>query len=158
MFVRGVGTALSLLAGVGLLQGSPLQRVGWLAGCWELRQGPRRSLEMWMPPEGGVMLGASRTTVRGTVREVEHLRLDADGEGLVYTARPSGQAEAAFRSEQVSDTGFVVANPAHDFPQRIGYRRSGSDSLVAWVEGPGAAGTTRIEYPMRRVDCRGTTS
>jgi hypothetical protein len=114
--------------------------------------------EPWMPPEGGVMLGASRTTVHGAVREVEQLRLDADGEGLVYTARPSGQTEAAFRSEQVSDTGFVVANPAHDFPRRIGYRRSGSDSLVAWIEGPGAAGTTRIEYPMRRVDCRGTAS
>jgi hypothetical protein len=48
-----------------------------------------------------------------------------------------------------------VANPAHDFPQRIGYLRRGADSLVAWIEGPGTSGVRRVEYPMRRVECRG---
>jgi len=110
---------------------------------------------MWMPPEGGLMLGASRTTVDGKVREYEHLRLSLEAGVLVYTAMPSGQAEASFRSEEVTDSSFTVANPAHDFPQRIGYRREGADSLIAWIEGPRKSGTQRIEYPMKRVDCRG---
>ncbi len=73
--------ALGLVATLGLVagraQGGPLERVRWLAGCWELRSGARVTLEMWMPPDAGLMLGASRTTVGGAVREYEQLRLAA---------------------------------------------------------------------------------
>ena len=154
MVVRMAAVAFGLLAAGSAMHGSRAELPGWLAGCWELRQGARHGLEMWMPPDGGMMLGASRVTVDGRVREYEQLRLELAGDTLVYTASPSGQVEAAFRSTEVSDRGFTVANPAHDFPQRIGYRRQGTDSLVAWIEGPGKDGVKRIEYPMRRMDCR----
>jgi hypothetical protein len=147
--------ALAVATAGGAAQGRNAEPAAWLAGCWELRQGPRRTLEMWMAPEGGLMLGASRTTVDGRVREYEQLRLERAGDTLVYTARPSGQAEASFRSEEIGDGRFTVANPGHDFPQRIGYQRRGADSLIAWIEGPGKDGTKRIEYPMRRVRCGG---
>lgn len=134
-------------------QGSAVDRVRWLSGCWELRRGSRTTLEMWMPPEGGLMLGASRTTVDGVVREFEHVRLRADGDRLVYTALPSRQAEASFTSVEISDSGFTVENAQHDFPQRITYRRRGADSLVARIEGPGPGGARGFDFPMRRVAC-----
>jgi hypothetical protein len=146
--------ALGLVA-AGAIDGSPTELPAWLAGCWELRQGARHGVEIWMPPEGGMMLGASRVTVDGRVREYEQLRLDLAGDTLVYSASPSGQTETAFRSTDVSASGFTVANPGHDFPQRIGYKRQGADSLIAWIEGPGKDGVKRIEYPMRRMNCRG---
>ena len=150
--------ALAALLGLGVagaaMDGSRPELPAWLAGCWELRQGARHGVEMWMPPEAGLMLGASRTTKDGQVREFEQLRLELAGDTLVYTAVPSGQTEAAFRSVEITETGFTVANPAHDFPQRIGYRRQGTDSLIAWIEGPGKDGVKRIKYPMRRMDCR----
>lgn len=150
--------ALAALLGLGAVgaatDGSRPELPAWLAGCWELRQGARHGVEMWMPPEAGLMLGASRTTKDGQVREFEQLRLELAGDTLVYTAVPSGQTEAAFRSVEVTETGFTVANPGHDFPQRIGYRRQGADSLIAWIEGQGKDGVKRIEYPMRRMDCR----
>ncbi|HET8833896.1 MAG TPA: DUF6265 family protein [Gemmatimonadales bacterium] len=150
--------ALAALLGLGAagtaMDGSRPELPAWLAGCWELSQGGRHAVEMWMPPEAGMMLGASRTTKDGQVREFEQLRLELAGDTLVYTAVPSGQTEAAFRSVEITETGFTVANPAHDFPQRIGYRRQGTDSLIAWIEGPGKDGVKRIEYPMRRMDCR----
>ena len=155
MVARTAAVVLGLVAAGSAMHGSHAELPGWLAGCWELRQGARHGVEMWMPPEGGMMLGASRVTVDGRVREYEQLRLDLTRDTLVYTARPSGQAEAAFRSVEIGETGFTVANPAHDFPQRIGYRRQGADSLIAWIEGPGRDGVKRIEYPMRRMDCRG---
>ena len=149
-----VTAALGLGAAGGWVHPSAPEPPAWLAGCWELRQGARHAVEMWMPPEGGMMLGASRTTRDGQVREFEQLRLELVGATLVYTAVPSGQTEAAFRSTEVTESSFTVANPEHDFPQRIGYRRRGADSLVAWIEGPGEDGVTRIEYPMHRMDCR----
>jgi hypothetical protein len=150
--------ALAALLGLGAagvaMDGSRPELPAWLAGCWELRQGARHAVEMWMPPEAGMMLGASRTTRDGKVSEFEQLRLELAGDTLVYTAVPSGQTEAAFRSVEITETSFTVANPAHDFPQRIGYRRRGADSLIGWIEGPGKDGVKRIEYPMRRMNCR----
>ena len=154
MVGRTAAVALGLVAAGSAMHPSSAELPGWLAGCWELRQGARHGVEMWMPPDGGMMLGASRVTVDGRVREYEQLRLDLAGDTLVYTASPSGQAGAAFRSVEIGESGFTVANPAHDFPQRIGYRRQGADSLIAWIEGPGKDGVKRIEYPMRRMDCR----
>lgn len=134
-------------------QSGDLQRLGWLAGCWELRRGDRVTLEMWMPPGSDLMLGASRTTVGGAVREFEQVRIAWKDNRLVYTAHPSGQAEASFTSVEVSDSGFTVANLAHDFPQRIIYRRRGADSLVARIEGSGPTGVRAFDFPMRRVSC-----
>lgn len=136
-----------------VLAARSIARVEWLAGCWELRAPGRVTVEMWMPPDGGLMLGASRTTSGGAVREFETLRLQAEGDALVYTAIPSGQQEASFRAVHVSDTSFTVENLAHDFPQRILYRRRGADSLIARIEGPGPGGTRGIDIPMRRLSC-----
>ena len=155
VWMAAAAAALGLTASSLAVQHRSAEPPGWLAGCWEQRQGARRSLEMWMPPEAGLMLGASRTIVDGRVREFEQLRLELAGDTLVYTALPSGQTEASFRAVAVDADRFTVANPQHDFPQRIGYRRQGADSLIAWIEGPGKDGVKRIEYPMRRVSCGG---
>jgi hypothetical protein len=63
-----------------------------------------------MPPDGGNMMGSSRTVSGGLVREFEHLRLAMEGDTRVYVALPSGQRETVFRSTAVSDSGFVVQN------------------------------------------------
>ena len=152
--------ATAVLAGavpLGAQQASPIDRAGWLAGCWEARTPNRVVLEMWMPPAGGMMMGASRTTVGAATREYEQLRLHAAGDTLVYTALPSGQRESAFRSTEVSPTSLVLENPTHDFPKKISYRRVGADSVIARVEGPGPNGTTRgFDVKMRRASCTET--
>lgn len=131
------------------LASQTIQPPTWLAGCWEQRTGNRESLEMWMPPAGGLMLGASRTIVGGAVREYEQVMIKVEGGKLVYTALPSGQPTASFTSTNVTDSSFTVENPQHDFPQRIIYRRRGADSLIARIEG----GTRGFDYPMRRTSC-----
>lgn len=135
----------------------PLDTLGWLAGCWESRSGDRVTLEMWSPPAGGLMVGASRTVAAGRASAFEHLRIRGTPDGLVYTAIPSGQVETRFTSTSVTDEGFVVENPDHDFPTRISYRRAGDDGFTALVEGPGddgAMGGFRIDFT--RVSCEAT--
>ena len=158
MISRGVLVLAGILGAVGTrvpihAQTGKLDRVGWLAGCWELRRGTQVTLEMWMPPGGGLMLGASRTTTGGAVREFERMQLAVEGDRLVYTAHPSGQQVASFESVAVSDSGFTVENPEHDFPQRIVYRRRGADSLLARIEGTTPSGPRGMDFPMARVAC-----
>ncbi len=134
-------------------QKDPLAQLSWLGGCWELRRGDRVTIEMWMAPASGLMLGASRTIVGGAVREFEAVRLSVRDGRVVYTANPSGQALAEFTAAAVGDSGFTVENPAHDFPQRIIYKRRGADSLIARIEGNTPDGPRGVDYPMRRVRC-----
>ncbi len=150
-----VTTCVLITATVAGVAGQTIRAPTWLAGCWEQRTGNRESLEMWMPPAGGLMLGASRTMVGGTVRDYEQVMIKVEGGNLVYTASPSGQQTASFTSVNVTDTSFTVENLQHDFPQRIIYRRRGADSLIARIEGParGGVGTRGVDFPMRRTTC-----
>ena len=144
--------AIAVAAGP-LTQDDGLGRLRWLAGCWELQRGNRITLEMWMPPAGGMMLGSSRTVVGGALREWEQVRLSVRDGRVIYTASPSGQPMAEFVATAVTDSGFTVENPAHDFPQRIIYQRRGGDSLVARIEGNTPAGPRGTDFPMRRTRC-----
>lgn len=149
-FVAGV---LFFVAGRPGTQTDELARLRWLAGCWELNRGARTTIEMWMPPAGGLMLGSSRTVVGGVLREWEQVRLSVRDGRVIYTANPSSQPQAEFTAIAVTDSGFTVENPTHDFPQRIIYARRGADSLVARIEGNTPGGPRGIDYPMRRTRC-----
>ena len=132
-----------------------VDRLRWMAGCWELVAGERVTHEQWMAPLGGLMLGMSRTVVRDSVREYEQLRIETRSGVATYVAHPSGQTTTAFAATSVTDTSVVFANPGHDFPQRIVYRRLGSDSLVARIEGDRGGTVRGMNFPMRRVACGG---
>lgn len=99
------------------------------------------------------MLGASRTVAGPVAQEWEQVRLSVREGRVVYTAAPSGQSQTDFVATTVSDSGFTVENPTHDFPQRIIYRRRGADSLIARIEGTTPRGPRGIDYPMRRTRC-----
>ena len=135
-------------------QGAPtVAQVGWMAGCWEQAAGPRLIEEQWMRPRAGLMLGVSRTVVGDSLREYEQVALFQRGAHLVYAATPARQAPAEFASTAVSDSAVTFENPAHDFPQRIIYRRRGADSLLARVEGMRRGRLHGSDFPYGRVPC-----
>jgi Domain of unknown function (DUF6265) len=135
----------------------PTASLDWLAGCWERRNGPRVVEEHWLAPRGGLLLGMSRTTRGDSLVEFEQVRIYEVGDTLVYAAMPSRQAPAEFRAAPPHrGDDLTFANPAHDFPQRIRYRRIGSDSLVARIEGESNGATRGIDFAYRRVACVGS--
>jgi hypothetical protein len=99
------------------------------------------------------MLGMSRTVVAGKTVEYEYLRIEEQDGILVYIAVPSGQEVAAFRQVELTDSTAVFADPAHDFPQRIRYRRLADGSLLAQIEGEQKGETRVIDFPLRRRPC-----
>lgn len=151
----GVVAMLVFVARSSEAQDLSVQRAGWLAGCWEMTAPGRVTNESWMAPKGGLMMGMSRTVVRDSAREFEHLRIETRAGKAAYVAHPSGQAETAFPATTATDTLLVFSNPAHDFPQQISYRRVNKDSLVARIEGPRGGQIRGINFPMRRVGCVG---
>ena len=109
-----------------------------------------------MAPRGGTMIGVGRTVRGDSLAEYELTVLRAVNGTLAYEAHPSGQTGTTFTARAATDSTIVFSNPTHDFPQRVGYRRVGADSLVAWIEGERDGRTRRIEFPYRRVRCAGS--
>ncbi len=130
-----------------------VQQLAWLGGCWTSRTGERVVEEQWMPPRGGIMLGMARTVRGATLADFEHTRITERDGRLVFTATPSGQGTAEFVSETVTDSSATFANPAHDFPQRIVYRRRGGDSLMVRIEGEREGRTRGVDFLFGRQHC-----
>jgi Domain of unknown function (DUF6265) len=127
-----------------------LNDVAWLTGCWSQRTATGTTTdEQWMAPSGGSMMGMSRNVRDGRTVGYEFVRLVQREGVLVFMAMPSGQAPAEFSGTSVSDQGFVVENPDHDFPKRIEYLKNGPDSLIANV----SADENGFQVRMGRVLC-----
>jgi hypothetical protein len=130
-----------------------IDRVAWMQGCWQLTNGDRIVEENWTSPKAGAMLGTGRTIRAGKLVEHEFVLLAERDGRLAYQAHPSGQPSTTFMSKEMDDTSVVFEDPAHDFPQRVGYRRVAGDQLLGWIEGTLSGKPRRVEFPYRRVEC-----
>jgi len=89
----------------------------------------------------------SRTVARGRTVEYEFLLLRQEVGGEInYVAKPSGQAEAAFKLIRASATEVVFESPQHDFPQRISYTLKDGGKLTAAIEGTKSGKLRRVEF------------
>jgi hypothetical protein len=132
-----------------------LEDLGFMAGCWRgASEGGAVIHEYYTPPSENLILGVSRYTKGGRVTSYEFATIAAQGDSdLVLTPRPEGQSPADFNLTKLQPGMAVWSNPRHDFPQVISYRRLGSDSLAARIEGPGPGGTQSSEWKMGKVPC-----
>lgn len=104
----------------------------WMSGTWQSNRDGVRMEEHWTSADGGVMLGLHRD-VTAKKTSIEFLRIERRGDTLVYLAMPGGRPATEFPLKTATDGRIVFENLAHDFPQRIIYRREGS-RLCARVE------------------------
>lgn len=138
-----------------------VDRVAWLHGCWRTTPPAPGAVEgstieeQWMAPRGGTMIGMGRTVRGDRTTEFEFVVIREQEGRLVYEAHPSGQPSAVFLSREVSDTSVVFENMAHDFPQRVGYRRADGGGLAAWIEGTTKGQVRHIDFAYARVPCAG---
>ncbi len=136
-----------------LLLAAPLaaqSSVPWLVGCWTTGT----TNESWVRRADGRLLGIGYTVFPDSLHRTETLELVAEHDELEYRARPEGATTTTvFRAEVVTADSLVVTNPAHDFPQRIGYRRLPEGRMVARIDGQREGAARAVEFPMRRTAC-----
>lgn len=135
-------------------QADPLAPLAWLAGCWTQPGREPGSVEQWMAPAGGVMLGMARTLKGGRVVSFEFMQLRAGPDGRPsFIAQPQGRPPTEFPLLRQSGAELVFENAAHDFPQHVIYRQTAPDRLEARIEGEMNGQARSIDFPMLRTAC-----
>ena len=150
-------TTFVMMPGVGVAQEAKnsLAKLSWFAGCWEMTSSAKgvTITEMWMKPAGGLMIGSGRTVSGDKAIDFEFLRIVEDPDGIFYVARPSeNKEETRFKLMRSTSNEAVFENPAHDFPQRVIYRRDGA-KLNARIEGTKDGKTRAVDFHYNRTTC-----
>jgi hypothetical protein len=125
----------------------------WLSGCWVTSAADVRSEEVWMEPEGGLMVGMARTVRGGVATGYEFVLLRLKDGTLTYSAYPSGQDPADFPATEISTSRLRFENPQHDFPRAIEYHRTPPDSLIAKVYGEVGSSEPAFVLQYARKEC-----
>ena len=111
----------------------------WLAGHWCSSVQDRQIDEVWLPEAGGALLGMSRTVRGARVESFEYMRIVSEAGVAQFHVQPNGVPATVFTQAARGDGWIRFENSAHDFPNRIEYRRDG-DAMHAYIAGPGRDG------------------
>jgi hypothetical protein len=144
-----LGACLALCAGQAAADEPGLD---WLAGHWCSGNGGQQAEEVWLPEAGGTLLGMSRTVRDSKVGSFEYMRIVSDGKASRFHVQPNGVPPTVFAQVARGDAWIRFENPAHDFPNRIEYRREG-EQMHAYISGPGRDGK-ELKIPFDYHRCR----
>jgi hypothetical protein len=130
-----------------------LPALSWMSGCWSMNSGPMTIDEQWTKPAAGTLLGSSRTIKEGRTVFHEFMRIEQRGAEITYTPRIGTKAEpVSFRLIKQTADEVIFENRAHDFPQRIIYRKV-PGGLQARIEGLDKGKPRAEDFPYKRVAC-----
>jgi hypothetical protein len=112
-----------------------LAALEFMTGSWASTTPEGQTEEMWTAPRGGTMLGVGRVVAGERTAFFEFMTIEEQAEGIVLTAMPRGAKGVPFKLVEIQGGQAIFANPDHDFPKRIIYRKEPNGMLAARVDG-----------------------
>ncbi len=126
-----------------------LEQLAFMAGSWGAPSGGADVEEVWLAPRGGLMLGLGRTVKDGKAVDFDFMRVEQQGETLVYLAMPRGRPATPFPLAALDATS-VAFESALEFPRRVSYRKNADGTLTARIEGTRDGKPVAREWTWRR--------
>lgn len=143
-------TVLFLATAAQAAPADDVAKLTWMAGSWGQEKDGVTTRETWLAPLGGAMSGTGQTNAPGRKPFISYYKITAEPAGATFTAILPGQPPTPFVLLPGPDGEAVFENKAHDFPQRVGFRRCGED-LCARIEGVIKGRTEAEEWRYRRL-------
>lgn len=133
---------------------STIDQLNWLTGCWAADGGEQGSVEHWLAPAAGSMLGVNRTVRAGRLSQFEFMAIRTAVDGrLVFVAWPGGRNETEFPMRSMAPDEVTFESPRQAFPGRVIYRRTGERSMLGRIEGLANGVPRAVDFPFTRVPC-----
>lgn len=129
----------------------PLDKFSWLEGKWEGMTEENLTHEEWTRTSDELMTGSGYVLAGTDTVFKEQLKLVAVDSSIYYVVFIPGRPDSTgFTLTKYANDEAVFENPEHDDPQRIIYKKAGTDSIYAYTESATLEGIKRIEYPFKR--------
>ncbi|TBX70056.1 hypothetical protein EZL74_04745 [Flavobacterium silvisoli] len=130
-----------------------LEKMNWLVGQWENKMPEGLLVENWKKENDSTFSGSSYFINAKDTVHFESIRLTQKEEDLIYTATVTGQNDdqpVDFKLTSDNANSFTFENPAHDYPQKITYKKVDQNNLTATISGKQQGKESQESYPMKR--------
>ena len=130
-----------------------LATMDWLLGNWENKLPEGNLSESWEKKDDSTFVGHSYFIKEKDTMSIESIELLQKGEDLFYIPTVKGQNNdkpVTFKLTTATAMEFTFGNLAHDYPQKIVYKKAGPNDLIATISGTQQGKKSTESYPMKR--------
>ena len=131
-----------------------MEQVNWILGTWQNTTEQGTFTEYWEKTSESLYTGTGTLlSPKGDTLFTEHIKLELVNDTLYYKPVVQGQnegKETVFTEKSLGEHEFAFENPAHDFPQRIIYKKSSDSTLLARIEGRVNGKDMKEEYQFKK--------
>lgn len=131
-----------------------IKKAEWLIGTWENKTPKGSVFETWTKINDHELSGKSYLVKEKDTVVFETIQLVEEQDKLFYIPLVKNQNKGLpvrFTGTATLETHLVFENPHHDFPQKISYTKTKSDSLVAEISGMRNGQLRKQTFLMKRV-------
>lgn len=128
-----------------------LEKMKWLVGNWEQKLPDGIISESWAKENDSTFSGKSYFIKGKDTIHLESIVLMQKKDDLLYIPTVNGQNNdepTTFTLTSEADNTFSFENPAHDYPQKITYKKINDTNLLATISGKQQGKNTKESYPM----------
>ncbi|MCO6438400.1 MAG: hypothetical protein J5J06_15010 [Phycisphaerae bacterium] len=163
LFGVGISPAADLAAGssVSVKGSEALEKLRFLHGQWERRDGEDELTEYWSAPSGDSITGVFRWLKNGKTWMYELLTITAEGDRIVFRLRhfsapglipweKESDSALAYTLSSLGEGEAVFEDPARAFPRRFIFRKVGDDGLMVRFDGVRNGQPTAQEFSYTR--------
>ena len=128
-----------------------LKKLEWLVGSWEQKLPDGIITETWTKENDSLFSGKSFFIKEKDTIHLESIKLIQKNDDLFYIPTVSGQNNnepTTFTMTSDAENTFSFENPAHDYPQKITYKKINDTNLLATISGKQQGKQSQESYPM----------
>ena len=130
-----------------------LEKLDWLIGTWEQKLPDGILIESWTKENDSTFLGKNLFINEKDTIHAESIVLTQKNDKLLYISTVNGQNNdepTTFTLTLDADNTVSFENQAHDYPQKITYRKVSSNRLIATISGLQQGKTSQESYSMAK--------
>jgi len=128
-----------------------IEKLNWLVGNWEQKLPDGIVTEIWNRENDSTYLGKSFFVKEEDTIHLETIVLTQKKGNLLYIPTVNGQNNnepVTFTLSLDEENTVTFENPAHDYPQKISYKKINDNSLMTTISGKQQGKQSKESYTM----------
>lgn len=130
-----------------------LEKMNWLLGNWENKLPEGLLTETWSKKNDSTFTATSFFIIDKDTVHSESIELTQLKEELIYRPTVKGQNNdepVDFKLTSDTENTFTFENAAHDYPQKITYKKVNETNLLATISGKQQGKDSTESFPMKK--------